>query len=202
MIAYMTKYVLNSGGLSSYPEKTKAFFAELVKDQGNEPIVLICLFSRARERWEIDFLSFEENYPPLFPNDVTPKLVMAVPDQFEQQVAQADIILLAGGDDHLLTYWLQRFDIPNMWEGKVVAGSSAGSIFLSTHSWTCDWRECIDGFGIVPVKIIPHFNSTYGNDDPRGPIDWEKAKEELVQYGDTSLPIHIPEEGDFIVIEQ
>ncbi len=82
----------------------------------------------------------------------------------------------------------------------MVAGSSAGSDALVKHFWTCDWRKCMDGLGILPVKFLPHFESDYGNNDPRGPIDWHKGYSELEQYGNTSLPIHAPHEGDFVVI--
>ena len=39
-------------------------------------------------------------------------------------------------------------------------------------------------------------------DDPRGPIDWGKAHEELAEFGDKNLPIHALEEGDFIVFKK
>ncbi len=102
----------------------------------------------------------------------------------------------------MLRFWFDQFDLEKIFEGKVVATSSAGSSILTTFSWTCDWRDCLEGLRILPIKFIPHFNGTYGNNDPRGPIDWENAKKELEEYGDKSLPIHALEEGDFIVIEK
>lgn len=112
------------------------------------------------------------------------------------------MILIQGGDDHLLQYWLKQFDVSNIWKNKVVAGSSAGSNALCKHFWTCDWRMCMNGLGIVPVKFIPHFQSDYGNGDSRGPIDWDKAYKELESYRDTSLPTHALKEGNFMVFEQ
>jgi hypothetical protein len=73
---------------------------------------------------------------------------------------------------------------------------------LATHFWTCDWRLCLDGLGILPIKFIPHYESDFGADDPRGPIDWQKAYDELAVYGDTSLPIHALTESEFIVLEK
>jgi|GEM_PF-4484139 len=40
-----------------------------------------------------------------------------------------------------------------------------------------------------------------GDEDLRGPIDWQKAYDELAAYGDTSLPIHALKEGEFVVIK-
>ena len=135
------------------------------------------------------------------PTDVTPTFELALPDSFEEQVKKADAISIQGGDDHLLQYWLKKFSIPKIWEGKIVAASSAGSDALVKNFWTCDWRQCMDGLGILPIKFIPHFKSDYGANDPRGTIDWDKAYKELEECGDKSLPIKALEEGDFIIIE-
>ncbi len=73
---------------------------------------------------------------------------------------------------------------------------------LVAHYYTCDWRDCRDGFGIIPIKFIPHYESTYGADTPRGPVDWHAAYQQLELYGDTSLPIHALHEGEFLVFEK
>ncbi|HUD11587.1 MAG TPA: hypothetical protein VMS08_04190 [Candidatus Saccharimonadia bacterium] len=97
---------------------------------------------------------------------------------------------------------MQQFDLPDIFKGKVVATNSASSDMLATHHWACDWRACADGFGILPIKFIPHYGSHFGAVDPRGPIDWRKAYEELAAYGDNTLPIHALEEGEFIVMQK
>ena len=60
----------------------------------------------------------------------------------------------------------------------------------------------MDGLGLLPIKFLAHYESGYGKDDPRGAIDWQQAYKELESYGDTSLPIYAPREGEFIVIEK
>ena len=60
----------------------------------------------------------------------------------------------------------------------------------------------MDGLGILPIKFLAHYKSEYGADDPRGPINWESALEELKNYGDTSLPVHALKEGGYVVIEK
>lgn len=198
----MTKYVLNSGGLRNFPEKGKKFLAEIVKDLGPNPKMLICLFAQPRENWEEKFAQYEGELNDNAPEGVKVSFELAFPDSFEEQVKISDIVYIHGGDDHLVQYWFARIAVPKIWEGKVVATSSAGSNLLVKHYWTCDWRQCGDGLGILPIRFIPHFKSDFGADDPRGPIDWDKAYQELVAYGDKSLPIHALEEGDFIVITQ
>ena len=99
----------------------------------------------------------------------------------------------------MLQYWIKQFDYKTLFKDKVIAGNSAGSDMIATHHWTCDWRACADGLGILPIKFIPHYLSDFGDSDPRGPIDWRKAHDDLAAYGDTSLPIHALKEGEFIV---
>ena len=196
----MTKYVLNSGRAMTSADKGRKFFEEVFKGPGNNPRLLICNFAQAREKWEEKFANDVQYFKEVFA-DIDPILTLAYPDKFEEQIRQSDAIFIHGGDDHLIQYWLRKFDIPKIWETKVVAGSSAGSDVLVKHFWTCDWRQCFDGLGILPIKFIAHYKSEYGINDPRGPVDWEKGHEELEKYGDVNLSIYALEEGVFEVFE-
>ena len=94
---------------------------------------------------------------------------------------------------------MRQYDTTKLFKDKVVATNSASSDMLATHYWTCDWRQCGDGFGILPIKFIPHYKSDFGDDDPRGPIDWDRAYKELRSYKDKGLPIVALEEGEYKV---
>ena len=197
----MTKYILNSGGIKHYPTRKKKFHQEIVKDLGKKPKILMCNFAQGREYWEVKFPGYCSAVSEDMPDDVTPEFVLAIPDKFVDQCKKADVIYFHGGDEHMLHYWIQQYDIPAVFKGKVVATNSASSDMLATAFWTCDWRACHDGFGILPVKFIPHFKSNFGDDDPRGPINWDKAYKELESYGDKSLPILALEEGEYKIFE-
>lgn len=197
----MTKYVLNSGGIKNQPELKKQFHQELVKGLDNNPKFLLCNFAQGREYWESKFQDYSDAITEDMPADINPSFMLAMPDSFVKQRKQANVIYFHGGDDHLLKYWMTQFDMAQLFKGKVVATSSASSDMLSTHYWTCDWRKCGDGFGILPIKFIPHYQSAFGADDPRGAIDWGRAKQELTEYGDSALPIYALKEGEFKVFE-
>lgn len=197
----MTKYILNSGGLRNQPVKAGQFFNEIVKDLGDCPKILVCLFADMREDWEVKFEEKKVGFLEAMADNIKPIFELAFPDKFDQQVKGNDAIVIYGGDDHLVQYWLKKFDLPNLWRDKVVATSSAGSDALAQHFWVCDWRQCLDGLGILPIKLIPHYKSDYGNNDPRGTIDWDKAYNEIAEYKDKTLPVYALEEGEFIVIE-
>jgi hypothetical protein len=198
----MTKYVINSGGIKNEPKLKKQFHQELVKGLGSAPKFLLCNFAQGREYWEAKFQGYSDAIAEDMPDSVNPTFTLAMPDEFAKQCSEADVIYFHGGDDHLLKYWVGQFDLVKLFKDKVVATNSASSDMLSTHYWTCDWRQCADGLGILPIKFIPHFQSTFGADDPRGPIDWDKAKRELTEYGDGSLPVYALKEGEFEVFEQ
>ncbi|MFA4942104.1 MAG: Type 1 glutamine amidotransferase-like domain-containing protein [Patescibacteria group bacterium] len=198
----MTKYILDSGGLRKNPVKAALFLNEVTKDLGNSPKILVCFFARPREDWEKKFEEYRANLLKAVDDNIEPIIELAFPSSFVDQVKNNDAIIIYGGDDHLIQYWLRQYDLPNIWKDKVVATVSAGSDALVKSFWTCDWRQSMDGLGILPIKFIPHFNSDFGGDDPRGPIDWDDAYKQITKYGDRSLPIHALEEGDFIVINK
>ena len=198
----MTKYVLNSGGIKNEPKLKKQFHQELVKGLGDMPKFLLCNFAQGREYWEAKFQGYSGAIAEDMSDGVTPSFTLAMPGEFGRQCNEADIIYFHGGDDHLLKYWMEQFDMPVLFKDKVVATNSASSDMLATHYWTCDWRQCGDGFGILPIKFIPHYHSAFGADDPRGAIDWEKARQELSDYGDKLLKIYALKEGEFEVFEQ
>jgi peptidase E len=197
----MTKYVLNSGGVRNYPEKAKKFFAEIVEGIGNNPRILICAFAQPREDWDRNFKEDIEGRFKFFPEGLNPTFELAFPETFEEQVKNADVVFIHGGDDHLLQYWLRKFDLPRIWSGKVISTSSASSNAMCKYFWTCDWRTCMDGLGILPLKFLPHYQSAYGDDDSRGPINWEQGLEELKKYK-KELPIYALKEGEYVVINQ
>jgi len=195
----MTKYILNSGGIKREPRLKKLYHQEIVQGLGNAPKFLLCNFAQGREYWDTKFLGYCEAIREDMPEGVTASFELAVPATFAEQCKRADVIYVHGGDDHLLRYWMSRFDVPELFTGKVVAGNSAGSDLLVKHHWSNDWRECGDGLGILPIKFIPHFESATDPADQRGPADWQAGYAELAAYGDTSLPIYALHEGEFAV---
>lgn len=198
----MTKYVLNSGGINNEPQRAKKFFAEVVEGLGNRPRILLCFFAQKREDWENRFAQDGIRLQAFMPEGVTPVWELAFPETFEKQIMVSDALYIHGGDDHLVQYWLNQFDLKKIWSGKVVATNSASSNALSKYFWTCDWRTSMEGLGILPIKFIPHYYSNFGSEDPRGPIDWDSAYHVLEAFGGANLPIYALREGEFVVIEE
>lgn len=194
--------MLQSGGIGNQPGLKEQFHRELIKGLGNNPRFLLCNFAQSREHWDAKFPGYSNAIAENMPQGIQPTFELAMPDTFVEQCKAADVIYCHGGDNDLVQYRMGKFDIPAIFEGKVVATNSASSMMLTSSYWTCDWRCCGDGFGLLPIKFIAHYQSSYGADNPRGPIDWQKAYDELAAHGDTSLPIHALKEGEFIIVEK
>ncbi len=199
IIKHMTKYILNSGGLKSHPEAARAYFAELLDGLGNEPKLLWCFFATLPDDTNVRFKKYTKLFEDYYPKGVHPISTNAKVDTFAEQVVTSDAIYMHGGSIKPLYDILKQYDLIKLFKGKHIGTNSASSMVLAKHAWSCDKREPDEWLGIFPIKFLAHYKSSYGSRDPRGPIDWDAAYEDLAQYGDTTLPIHALKEGEFIV---
>ncbi len=184
------------------PDKAKAYFNELLEGQTGPVDFLWCFFATLPDPVEKRFEEYVDRYESILPTKLNFTHVCATLDDYEEQLEKADVVYIHGGSVEPLIEVFGKHKLTDLFAGKSIGFTSASTIMMATHGWSCDSRQMIDGLGIVPMKVGVHFRSLYGSDDPRGPIDWDVAKAELDAYGDTTLPVHALEEGEFIVIEQ
>ena len=116
----MTKYILQSGSLGNARDKGKAFYNEVIEGLGKNPRILYCLFALPRERWD-KFFVYKEGFRGQISDDIKPDFELAMPETFEEQIKNCDVVMIQGGDDHLLQYWLRQFDIPKIWKGRLLS---------------------------------------------------------------------------------
>lgn len=198
----MTKYILESGSIKKYPDKGRVFFEEALQDLGSTPTILWCFFAMDPEEREARFRKYCDIADAVLPKYVSARHVHAHKNTFIEQVADADVVQLQGGNTAALLKELSEYNLESLFNGKVIAGHSAGSNVLCDSYWSPGMRKLGKGFRLLPCKFISHFNSDYESDDPRGPIDWTAAKKAIEEYGDQSLPVYALEEGDFVVFEK
>lgn len=198
----MTKYILNSGGLKNEPERARKFMAEVVSGLSEDIKVLLCFFAEPEtDTWQTRFETMSNLLQEWSPEGVTLHCSLAISyESFEQQVSENQVIYLHGGITEHAVKVFSQYNLPKVFEGKVIASNSAATHMLSESFWSADKRALGHGLGIVPVRTIAHYESRFGNDDPRGPIDWQAAYTELEAYGDTSLPIYALKEGEYITV--
>jgi len=190
----MTKYILHGGETSRQSLDNKKFFSEVTSDLSDGATILCVYFAREKERWP-KALEQDKQY---FSSTTTTrqkvfKFVLADDKTYtlKKQVKQADVIYLRGGDTEMLKEALSKIEnLSELWQGKIIAASSAGVYVLSKYYYTNSKDDIYKGLGILPIKTFCHYAE-------------EKSDklEKLKMYGEDLKVYAIPEEK-FFIIEQ
>ncbi len=163
-----TKYILH-GGAAQHPNKENdKFFEEILKGAPANPRILLVHFASDPEKQnkniEKDTAQFER-----VRGDRNITYIEAQEELFSQQALDVDVIYFGGGTTVRLLDTMKKFnDLEKLFEGKTVAGESAGMNFLSAYCYSKSGGGVIKCLGIVPFKTIPHYSD-----------EFREAKEEL-----------------------
>lgn len=192
------RYILVGGSDYAAPDGGKKLCAAMAAGADRPVKVLSCCFAEKREDWEEEFSKAKKFLTANLGPDTVCEL--AFPATFYEQAATADIIYIHGGDLVLMAHYLDQYPdlAQKVFAGKTVVGSSAGAMYIARRTWSCDWRGIQEGRGLLPLCVIPHFDSDFGASIV-GPIDWQKAKAELEAVAQ-GLPINCLREGEFIEV--
>jgi len=118
------------------------------------------------------------------------------PDTFAEVSAWADIVYIPGGEPHQLIDTVTACgDIAKLWDGKLIAGSSAGAdLFCAGFTYLQD-KTFGRGLGWIPASCIPHWRAA----DFSGytPSDWDWAEQESLKQL-PNMPVLCIPEGDFV----
>jgi len=155
-----TKFVLHGGGSFSSDkiDQNKEFFSEILKDVPEGANVLLVPFAKDTDRIPDAITKIIEN----FNNAKTQESISfetASEEEFLHQVQSADIVYFHGGVSTRLLGVLKKFpDLIELLEGKIIAGESAGANVWGTIFFSPNANTVLDGFGVLPIKIIPHYS--------------------------------------------
>ena len=133
-----TKYILAGGA-----DVKKANYwvdLRLALSPVGSPKVLSCQFSHQEHEWQERFESFIPYFKIAFGANMVPTLADA--GYFSTQVREADIVYLHGGNTDMLISALDKIDnVAQLFQEKIIIGSSAGAQFISQKYWTCSGRN-------------------------------------------------------------
>lgn len=188
----MTKYFLHGGEAGRQTPNNKKFFFELANGLSGKINILSVLFARDKAIWDEKFEEDKINFSSASPEkDFSFVLASDQTDTFIQQLKQANIIFIKGGDTHILQKYLVKIpDLKNLFDGKIVAGISAGALVLSKYYATDEGTKFYEGLGILAIKTFTHYTD-----------EKHETLEELKKYTEHLETYAIPEEK-FFVIEQ
>lgn len=137
------------------------FFREVIKDAPDKARVLLVYFALKPERiapHKIDDIEQFEN------NKGSKVLNYEVADEstFMEQLSRADVVYFGGGSSSRILDALAKYDdLKNKLNGKIVAGDSAGAKVLCSIYYSQKSNEITEGLGILPIKIICHYEEKY-----------------------------------------
>jgi hypothetical protein len=104
------------------------------------------------------------------------------------------VIYLPGGYTEDLLARLEGFDISRLWDGKVIAGASAGANLFCAGFISLSRRKFGKGLGWLSVSCIPHWRADY---EDYGAKDWDWAEQEITRQF-PGLPVLCIPESEFV----
>lgn len=152
-----TKFILHGGYSGRKNSENDKFFKEILKDAPKDTQILLVYFAKEVDEYlrmqREDIWQFEENS-----DNKNRSFEIASEESFPKQTAQSDIIYLHGGKtSKLLTALKQYPNLRELFEGKIVAGESAGAYVLSACFYSKTEGGIFEGLGFVPAKTICHY---------------------------------------------
>jgi len=192
----MTKYIFHGGGVNPETGANDSFYTELMKDLPDGGTVLLVYFA-SRTDDNSERIAYDTETCKKFTTVENVSVNVASEENFIEEAKEADVIYLRGGSTEKLLDTLREY--PNLKEvfenkNKTVAGSSAGAYALSTL-YSCHYIDrAAEGLGIVPVRVVTHYEST-----KMPPKD---GSVEILNETRTELDLIILKEGEWFVVNR
>lgn len=153
----MTKYILHGGNSREINPDNDSFFKEMTLGSKGKTLVLLNYFSR--EENEIPELA-KQDKARFIANSENKDLEFEIADEnkLPEQLKNAYVMYMRGGETEWLVKELSKAqNLEKLFEGKVIAGSSAGVYALVEYSWENDSKRLGNGLGILNFKAFCHY---------------------------------------------
>lgn len=153
----MIKYILHGGNSREVNPDNNSFFREMTLTSKGKTLVLLNYFSR--EDSEIEELA-EQDKQRILQNSHNQDLEfeIAVPERLSEQLSRVNIMYMRGGETDKLTEKMKLTpNLVQLFNNKVIAGSSAGVYVLSKYYWGNDSAKLGTGLGILNFKTYCHY---------------------------------------------
>jgi hypothetical protein len=174
----------------------KAWAKALLGHTGKTVKIAMCMFAIDETEWTSEADETINEIKRLTDKRIEHAVLEA--DTFMDVSAWADAIIIVGGDPARLKNTLEQYgDLMSLWDGKTIAGSSAGADIMCQRYMYLQDRIVQEGFGWVPANIIPHWEADFEDWKPE---DWKWAARELAG-GPGEAPLLCMREGDFVEIK-
>jgi peptidase E len=195
----MKRLILMGGRPWFAADKGKRFTESLFRYAPKEVKVAFCIFAQPEIDWK-ETRDWNTSMFDAFKAERTILYQTMTETNFAEVSAWADIIYVPGGDTNLLMDRLATCgDIASLWDGKVVAGSSAGADFMCEGFIYLQEKSYGRGLNWVKATMIPHWRSP----DWEGytSSDWDQMERKSLQEAPGTPVLCVPESEfvEFIV---
>lgn len=151
------KFILHGGFASTPNEDNDKFFSEILNTEKKNPHILLVYFAKNAEDYEQikekDISMFEKNK-----NGKNLSFEIAREENLSNQIRKSDVVYLHGGKTLKLLEILKKVpNLADLFQGKTIAGESAGAYILSTYFYSKSEGGVFEGLGFAPVKTICHY---------------------------------------------
>lgn len=188
------KRLILMGGRPWFAEDGGKNFVETLFRYYPEQVKLaFCIFAQPEEQWE-ETRAWNTRMFDKFKGNRTVSYQTMTKENFAEVSAWADVIYLPGGDSFALSEKLKPFDVGMLWDGKVIAGSSAGANLMCEGHISLDHKAYGQGLGWVKATSIPHWRSNYNNYTNE---DWDLLEQKALSEAPGTPVLCIPE-SDFV----
>ena len=150
----MNSIFILCGGYEWKHEMSMKKLAGFILKRVSKPKILDVWFAMEEERYkkyDDIFLEIYKNSQILFERKI------ATQENFIEECKWADVINIHGGSSDFLFPIMQKYDLSVLYENKIVIGSSAGAIFLSSYSPNWNGKGLREGCKILPLNVIVHY---------------------------------------------
>ena len=189
----MKRLILMGGRPWVTGDKGKSFSKVLFRYFPEGIKLAFCNFARSKEEWK-EVENWNKKMLDSFKDGQTFEYQTLTHDNFEDVSKWADVIYIPGGNTFELLESLQQYDLKRLWDGKVIAGSSAGAhMFCEAFDYLQD-KTFAKGLGWIPAVCIPHWRDEFQDYTQ---ADWDWAEREAIKRY-PGLPVLCLPEGDFV----
>ena len=153
-----TKFILHGGFTpGNTNENNTDFYSEILKDVPVKAKVLLVLFAKNDDRWQIAEGRLKTEFERVKgQRDLS--FEVAQEGKFAEQLKSVDVIYFSGGSSKKALDVLKKLPpFGREFVGKTIAGESGGANVLTQFFYSPSADEVFEGLGILPVKMIPHF---------------------------------------------
>lgn len=186
----MKRLILMGGRPWFAEDGGKKFVDVLFRYHPKEVKLAFCIFAQPESQWE-ETRQWNASMFDKFKGSRAITYQTMTSDNFAEVSAWADVIYMPGGDSVALHKRISACgDVAKLWDGKVVAGASAGANFMCEGYMYLDSKEYGRGQGWIRVTSIPHWRSDYGGYTDN---DWDFLERQALQEAPNTPVLCIPE---------